>query len=111
MVAWYWLIIMFFVGVAFTVLTEDYLDWYDIAGNLAMVILFIPIAFYKIFLRLVIHPVPAVRFERMMKEWVEEDTSKCFHLIGNLYFWVDPNAKKFWNKIFFLRVSDNCIDK
>ena len=113
MIRWYWIIVAVFVTNLVTALVNEQFEldywWKEIISAIVLVIVFIPTMFYKIFLRLVIFPVSTTRFEDMQKNWVEEDTSKVYHVFRNIYLWIDPDAKKYWNRIFFLRVKD--IDK
>lgn len=114
MIAWYWIIVAVLVTHIITVAISEQLElpywWAEIFSSIVLVIVFIPVMFYRIFLRLTIKPVSQTRFDTMRKDWVENDTSKVYHVFRNIYFWVDPDAKRYWNKIFFLRVEKS-IDK
>ena len=109
MINWYWLIVAIVVTNFLTTATEGFIPWDDIwCGLLAAIFTFfayIPYALYCIFLWNVIHPVAQIRFDKMCEEWVKNNTSKVHHLFSNFYFWIDPDANKLYNKIFFVRVK------
>ena len=115
MVAWYWLIVAFLLGNAFATFTYEQFEWDNIWSSivafLALIVLYIPMAFYKIFLNNTIHPVSRERYERLKAEWLKDSKSKCFNLGKHFIFWIDPKATRLFNKIFFLRIIDKPIDK
>ena len=79
MVAWYWLILAFCVGIAFATITDEWCDWEntltDVLAWIALIIGFVPLAFYCIFLKLTIfHPTTREKFEeskRLAKKLVK----------------------------------------
>ena len=109
MISWYWIIVAILVSSFVTITTDGLIPWEDIWCGLLTaiftIIAYIPYALYCIFLRNVIHPVSQARFDKMCEQWVKNDTSKVHHLFGNFYFWIDPDANKPYNKIFFVRVK------
>lgn len=115
MVAWYWLIVAFLLGNAFATFTYELFEWDNIWSSivafLALVVLYIPMAFYKIFLNNTIHPITRERYERLKAEWLKDSKSKCFNLGKHFIFWIDPKATRLFNKIFFVRITDKPIDK
>jgi hypothetical protein len=115
MVAWYWIIVAFILGNAFAAFTYEWFEWdnvwTEIVATLAMVVLYLPMAIYKIFLHNTIHPVSRERHEKLKAEWLRDRKSKHFNLGKHLVFWIDPKAKKLFNKIFFVRITDKPIDK
>lgn len=58
MVAWYWLILAFCVGIAFATITDEWCEWEntltDVLAWIALIIGFVPLAFYCIFLKLTV---------------------------------------------------------
>lgn len=110
MIPWYWVLVAFLLGNAFATLTYELFDWeniwVNIVSTLALIVLYIPMSIYKIFFHNVIHPISKIRHEEMVETWVKNDTSKNYHLFKNIYFWIDPDAKRIHNKIFFIRVKE-----
>lgn len=109
MVAWYWLILAFCVGIAFATITDEWCEWEntltDILAWIAIIIGFVPLTFYSMFLKLTIfNPVEQKTFDDVKKTNIPP--TRVFHLFGNFYFWVEPTAKKLWNKAFFLRIKN-----
>lgn len=103
MVAWYWLIIIFFGGIVFTTFTDKWFDFENLLTNITYVVVFIPLSFYAMFLQLtVVHPPTQAQFD-MVKQ-VYKDNRKIKHLCRNLYLWKDPQASQIWSKIFLVRV-------
>ena len=92
MVAWYWLIVVFLLGNAFATFTYEWFEWdniwSEIVATLALVVLYIPMAFYKIFLNNTIHPVSRERHEKLKAEWLKDRESKCFDLGKHFIFWI-----------------------
>ena len=115
MVAWYWIIVAFILGNAFAAFTYKWFEWdniwAEIVATLAIIVLYLPMAIYKIFLHNTIHPVSRERHERIKAEWLRDRKSKCFNLGKHFVFWIDPKAKKLFNKIFFVRITDKPLDK
>ena len=107
MVAWYWLVAAFLLGNLFAAFACDYFEelWSSVIAGIWLVVMFIPYIIYSIFFRNTIKPIEREWFENRVNKWTKED-SKVFHVCGNLYFWIDPKAKKVYNKIFFVRVID-----
>lgn len=107
MVAWYWLVIAFLLGSLFTASACEHFEefWSSVIAGILLVVMFIPYSIYAIFFRNTINPIRRERFENLVNKWKKEN-SKVFHVCGNLYFWIDPKAKKVYNKIFFVRVID-----
>ena len=112
MIAWYWLIVAFCVGVAFASLTYELFDWInfwtEFVACISLVILFIPIVFYHIFLKNTIHPVEPATFERIIAN--NDGLSKNWKITNRLYVCFEPKAKKLWNKIFFILLKKT-VDK
>ena len=109
MVAWYWLILAFCVGIAFATITDEWCDWEntltDVLAWIALIIGFVPLTFYCIFLKLtVFYPTTREKFEEVKK--VSEETCKIYRVCGNVYFWIDLKATKIYNKVFFIRVKE-----
>lgn len=72
MVAWYWLILAFCVGIAFATITDEWCEWEntltDVLAWIALIIGFVPLAFYCIFLKLtVFHPTTPEKFEEVKR--------------------------------------------
>ena len=115
MVVWYWLIVAFLLGNAFATFTYEQFEWDNIWSSivafLALIVLYIPMVFYKIFLNNTIHPISRERFEKLKTEWLKDRKSKCFNLGKYFVFWIDPKATRLFNKIFFVRITDKPIDK
>lgn len=89
MVAWYWLILAFCVGIAFATITDEWCEWEntltDVLAWIALIIGFVPLAFYCIFLKLtVFHPTTPEKFEEVKK--VSGETCKIYRVCGNVYF-------------------------
>lgn len=107
MVAWYWLIVAFLLGNLFASFACDYFEefWSSVIAGIWIVVIFIPYSIYSIFFRNTIKPIEKEWFEDRVNKWKKDD-SKVFHVCGNLYFWIDPKAKRIYNKIFFVRVID-----
>ena len=82
-------------------LCEEIFDWDNILTEaiafFTVVIAFIPLGIWHIFFKLTIKPIEEERFLKIKIKPVV----KC----GNLYFCVDKTAKRFWNKIFFIRIK------
>ena len=115
MVAWYWIIVAILLTNAITSFTYEYFEWdnlwVDFIGLLALVILYVPLTIYHIFFKNTTHPITTTRFEELKTLWAEDERCKVSHVCGGLYFCADPKARRLWNKIFFLRVKKNPIDK
>lgn len=115
MVAWYWIIIAFILGNAFVVFTCEYFEWDSlwagIVAFLALIVLYPALVVYNVFFKNTIHPVPRELHEKLKPKWLGDGKSKCFNFGNNFYFWFDPQAKKLFNKIFFVRIIDKPIDK
>ena len=110
MISWYWIIVAVLLTNAITCFTYEFFDWEnvwtEIISFLALIVLYVPISIYHIFFKNTIHPVEENRFEEICREWFsKKDGTKYFHCFGNLYFWIDPAAKHYYNKIFFVRVK------
>lgn len=110
MIAWYWLIVAFCVGIAFATFTDEWFDWNntltDILAGITLVIVFIPLWIYSFFFKLTfVYPVSPEKFENAKA--MRKDKEKTYHLFGNLYLWIDPQAKAIFHKIFLLRVKNN----
>ena len=108
MVAWYWLIVAFLVGNLFDAFVYDCFEefWSSVIAGICIVVLFIPYSIYSIFFRnTIIKPIKKEWFENLVNNWKKKN-SKIFHICGNLYCWIDPKAKKIYDKIFFVRVID-----
>lgn len=108
MIAWYWLIVAFFVGIAFATFTDELFDYDNlltsILAGITLAVTFIPVGIYIIFFKLtLIHPVTPECFEEVKKTCKEKE--KHYHLFGNLYAWRDPSAHAIWNKFFLVRVK------
>lgn len=107
MVAWYWLIVAAFGGMAFAKICEELFDWdnflTEMIAFLALVVAYIPCTIWNIFFKLTIKPIPEERIEKagLEPKW------RC----GNLCFFVDKKATHLWNKIFFVRIEKLSIDK
>ena len=111
MVNWYWLIVVFLLTNAITAFTYEFFEWdnlwVDIIGGLAYVVLYIPIGFYHIFFKNTLHPISQSRFNEIQEHWIKtKEISKSIKIGKNLYFLVDPDAKRLYNKVFFLRIKD-----
>lgn len=115
MVAWYWIIIAVLLANAITSFTYEYFEWdnvwVNIIGFLALVVLYVPLYIYHVALKNTIHPITETRFAELRKLWADDERCKVYKIGGGLYFCADPKASRFWNKIFFLRVKKNPIDK
>lgn len=110
MISWYWIIVAILLTNAVTCFTYEFWDWKNIWAEiisfLALIVLYVPVGLYHIFGKNTIHPVEENTFKEVRREWYsKDDGSKCFHVFGNLYFWIDPTAKHLYNKIFFVRVK------
>lgn len=107
MVAWYWLIVAFLLGMAFVAFTEAWFDYenifLDIASIVGLIVCFIPCMFYCCFVKNVLRGVASNKFEEVKKTIGKSE--KVIHVCGRLYLWIDKDAKKIWNKIFFVRVK------
>ena len=101
MVAWYWLIVSAIGGIVFAKACEEFFDWDNFLTEtiafLTMVVLFVPLTFYGIFLKLTLHPVS----EKRMEEIGIIPTLR----IGNFCLCFDKKAKRLWNKMFVLRIK------
>lgn len=108
MIAWYWLIVAFLLGMAFVALTNEWFDYetvvFDIATAVATVVCFIPRVFYCCFIKNVIPGVDPNKFEEVKK--VLDKSDRVIHVGGRLYLWIDKNAQKIWHKIFFVRIKN-----
>ena len=115
MVALYWIIVAFIFGNAFAAFTYEWFEWdnvwTDIVATLALIVLCLPLSIYHICFKNTIHPVSRERHEKIKEEWLRDRKSKCFNLGNHFCFWFDPQAKKLFNKIFFVRITDKPIDK
>ena len=115
MVAWYWILVAILLTNAITSFTYELFEWenlwVDFIGLLALVVLFVPLTTYHIFFKNTIHPITETRFEELKTLWAKDERCKVNHVCGGLYFCTDPKARRLWNKIFFLRVKKNPIDK
>ena len=109
MISWYWIIVAVLITNAITALTYEFFDWdnlwVDFIGGLALIVLFVPISIYNICFKNTIHPLSAVRFEELRKNWVSDGRCKIYHCFGSLYFCANPKTSRIWNKIFFLRTK------
>ena len=108
MIAWYWLIVAFFVGIAFATFTDELFDYDNlltsIIAEITLAVTFIPVGIYIVFFKLTLaHPVTPERFEEIKKTCKEKE--KSYHLLGNLYAWRDPSAHVIWHKFFLIRVK------
>lgn len=108
MIAWYWLIVAFFVGIVFATFTNEWFDYDNlltsILAGVTLVVTFIPMSIYAVFFKLtLVHPVTSERFEEVKKTCKEKE--KTYHLFGNLYAWCDPSARAIWSKFFLVRVK------
>lgn len=98
------------MGIAFATITDEWCEWEntltDILAWIALIIGFVPLAFYCIFFKLTIfHPTTQEKFEEVKK--VSGETCKIYRVCGNVYFWIDLKANKIYNKVFFVRVKEN----
>lgn len=110
MIAWYWLIVAFCVGIAFATFTDEWFDWdntlTDILAGITLVIVFIPLSIYNFFFKLtLVCPVSIEKFEQTKATC--KDKEKTYHLFSNLYLWIDPQAETISHKAFLLRVKNN----
>lgn len=107
MVAWYWLIVAFLLGMAFVALTNEWFDYetiiYEIASAVALVVCFIPCVFYCCFIKNVFPGVDPDKFEEVKK--IMDKSEKVIHVCGRLYFFIDKDAKKVYQRIFFVRLK------
>ena len=110
MVAWYWIIVAFVIGNAFAAFTYELFEWdniwVEIVSTLAIIVLYPILAIYHICFKNTIEPVSRERHEKLKEEWLRDRKSKCFNLCEHFCFWVDPEAKQLWNKIFFIRMTE-----
>lgn len=104
MVAWYWLILAFCVGIAFATITDEWCEWEntltDVLAWIALIIGFIPLAFYSMFLKLtVFHPTTQEKFEEVKK--VSEETCKIYREYAVMYiFGLTPKQRKSITRYF-----------
>lgn len=105
MIAWYWLIVAFILGLVLATIareaTENILS--TICAGLAIPFVYVamfPITFWKN----VVHPVSPLRFEQFKKLNIEGD--KCFTIGKNLYLWHDKTTKHLYAKWFLIRVGE-----
>ena len=107
MVAWYWLIVAFFVGALIMAFVYEWLEECGLISDalawIMLIILYVPCCIYHIFFKLTIKPVPQENFNRFLTTL--DNKTKGKELFPNFWIWVDPTAKYVWNKIFFLRVE------
>lgn len=101
MVAWYWLIVSAMCGIVFAKVCEEIFDWDNFLTEtiafITMVVLFVPLVFYGMFLKLTLHPVS----EKRMEEVGIVPTLR----VGNFCLCFDIKAKHIWNKMFVLRIK------
>lgn len=109
MIAWYWLIVAFLLGMAFVVLIDAWFDYetivFEIASAVAMVVCFIPCVLYCCFIKNVIPGVDPDKFEEVKK--IMDKSEKTIHLGGRWYFFINKDANKVWQKVFFVRLKNN----
>lgn len=109
MVAWYWLIVAFLLGMTFVALADEWFDYeniiFEIASAVTMVVCFIPCSFYCCFIKNVFPGVDPNKFEEVRKTM--DKSEKVIHVCGRLYFFIDKDANKIWNRIFFVKVKNN----
>lgn len=109
MVAWYWLIIVFCIGIAFATFFNEWFDWdntlTDALTGITLVITFIPMQIYNAFFKsTIIRPVSKSQFEKVKS--VHRTGRKIKHLFGNLYSWYDPQANSIMHRWFLVRVKE-----
>lgn len=108
MIAWYWVLVAFFVGVTFAVFTYEWLEdfWSNLAAGIAVVILYVPLLIYNVFFKLTIHhPISEARFNTIQTVY----KARYKHLFGN--FWVRCDfTDSLYQKILFIRVKKT-LDK
>ena len=108
MVSWYWLIAMFVVGYLLALFEYTAGCEHTLIKSVVFIILYVPIGIYEIFFR---HTVKPVQWSEGLTKWVAVSKNKVVHLCGDWYFWIDPKAKRLYQKIFFIRILNKPIDK
>ena len=105
MIAWYWLIVAFILGLVLATIvreaTENILS--TICAGLAIPFVYValfPITFWKN----VVKPVSPTRWECFQK--LNSEGDRCFHIYKNLYLWHDKTTKHLFAKWFLIRVSE-----
>ena len=107
MISWYWLIVSACGGIVFAKICEEVFEWDNILTEfiafLTLIVAFVPCVVWHMFFKLTIDPIPE---DRMNKAGIVPKMR-----VGNLCLCFDKKAKHIWNKMFFLRVKKNTIDK
>ena len=106
MIAWYWLIVAFVLGMVLATITREVSEnvLSTICAGLALPFVFVamfPITFWKN----VVKPVSASRFEKFKK--LNADGDRCFTIGKNLYLWHDKTTKHLYAKWFLIRVRED----
>lgn len=104
MVAWYWLIAAFILGLVFATVMHYYFDYENtlttILAGLAIPFAWIamfPIVFFKN-----LRGVEAERFDKLKE--VSGDAARYRHITKNIVLWHDPKAKQFFARRFLIRL-------
>jgi hypothetical protein len=111
MIDWYWLIVVFLLTNAITAFTYEFFEWenlwVEVIGWLALIVLYLPLSFYHIFFKNTLHPISQTRFNELQEKWIEtKEINKSIKIGKNLYLWIDLDAKRLYNKAFFVRVKN-----
>ena len=107
MIAWYWSVVAFILGIVFATVSWNAVEWDNILSAICawLAIPFVYVAMFPItFWKNVVKPVSSLRWECFQKLNAEGD--RCFHIYKNLYLWHDKTTKHLFAKWFLIRVSE-----
>lgn len=100
MIGWYWLIPAFALGALSCVVVP----WEDVLVVFFEIIFFVPVLFYKWFIRWIIKPIPQTRWEYVQTA-KEFERTKFIHVFGNVWIGYDKQSTNWATRIFFFRVK------
>lgn len=100
MIAWYWVIPAFALGV----LSCAVIPWDDVLTAIFTILAFLPTLFYKWFIRWIVMPIPPARWEYLQ---TAEDFAhvKFFHVVGRIWVGYDRKSTNWATRIFFFRIA------
>lgn len=107
MIAWYWSVVAFILGIVFATISWNAVEWDNILSAICawLAIPFVYVAMFPItFWKNVVKPVSPLRFEQFQK--LNSEGDRCFHIYKNLYLWHDKTTKHLFAKWFLVRVSE-----
>lgn len=101
MIGWYWL----FPAFAFGVLSCVVVPWDDVLEVFFKVVLFVPVLFYKCFIRWIIKPISKSRWEYVQTA-KEFERTHFTHIFKNIWMGYDKQSTNWATRVFLFRIKN-----